>query len=302
MPLPRGDIALRDKRQLTSSLLKCGATIREINIVRKHISALKGGWLAKKCYPATVLCLLLSDVVGDELETIASGPTFPDSTTFMCAQKVLKKYSLWESAPVSVRNFLLDGEKGIVEETPKEGDKAFNRVTNVVLGNNRDATIAVCGYLKSKGLNTVLLTSTLEGEAKHAGVVLASIGREVIASGNPAPIPAAIVAGGETTVTVVGDGIGGRSQELALSAALGLRGYHTTTIASLSTDGVDGPTDAAGAIADGETTERAESLGLDTENYLAANDSYTFFSKTGDLIFTGKTGTNVNDISLLIVL
>lgn len=301
MPLPRRDISLDSKRQITSALLKCGATITEINAVRKHISAFKGGWLARKCYPATVLSLVLSDVVGDALDSIASGPTVPDATTFNDAHKVLEKYGLWESAPVSIRNLLSDGEKGIIEETPKKRDEAFERVSNVVLGNNRCASVAVCEHLKSKGLNTVLLTSTLEGEAKHVGAVLASIAKEVLESGNPVSKPVAIIAGGETTVTVVGEGVGGRNQELALSAALRLRGSHTITFASFSTDGVDGPTDAAGAIADGKTTERGEKLGLDAETYLARNDSYTYFSKIGDLIITGKTGTNVNDISLLIV-
>lgn len=167
MPLPRRDISLDSKRQITSALLKCGATITEINAVRKHISAFKGGWLARKCYPATVLSLVLSDVVGDALDSIASGPTVPDATTFNDAHKVLEKYGLWESAPVSIRNLLSDGEKGIIEETPKKRDEAFERVSNVVLGNNRCASVAVCEHLKSKGLNTVLLTSTLEGEAKH---------------------------------------------------------------------------------------------------------------------------------------
>jgi len=302
MPLPRNGITLVDKRKITEDLLKCGATISEINTVRKHISGIKGGWLAKKAYPATVLNLILSDVLGDPTEFIASGPTVPDSTTFSDAVKILKKYGLWEKAPESVRKVLLEGEKGLIPETPKADDKAFRRVFNVVIGNCRDASRAACKTLKSAGLNTLLLTALLEGEARHVGTFLASVAREIAASNNPVPRPAAIVAGGETTVTVVGKGKGGRNQEIALAAALKIRGLDGCVVASLSTDGVDGPTDAAGAVADGKTIERAEGTGLNAETFLVENDSYNFFSRLGDLIFTGPTGTNVNDISIVIVL
>jgi len=302
MPLPRGDISIDDKKKITEALLKSGATINEINTVRKHISSFKGGWLAKKAYPATILNLILSDVVGDPLDFIASGPTVPDSTTFSDAIKILKKYKLWNEAPESIKRVLSDGEKGLIQETPKAHDKAFERAFNVVVGNNRFASLAACESLKAAGLNTLLLTSTLEGEARHVGTILASIAREVSLSGNPIPKPAGIVLGGETTVTVTGEGLGGRNQEIALAAALKLKGADGVVIASLSTDGVDGPTDAAGAIADGETLKRAAEMKLNPEQFLANNDSYNFFSKLGDLIFTGPTGTNVNDISLIIVL
>jgi len=283
-------------------LLKSGATINEINTVRKHVSDFKGGWLAKKAYPATVLNLLLSDVVGDPLDFIASGPTVPDSTTFSDAIKVLKKYDLWNKASLSVRKVLSEGDKGLVPETPKANDEAFKKVYNVVVGNCRFASLAAREYLKSAGLNTLLLTSTLEGEARHVGVMLASIIREVSVSGNPIPKPAGIIAGGETTVTVTGKGLGGRNQELALAAALKLHGMNGLVIASLSTDGVDGPTDAAGAIVDGKTLDRALKMNLTPEEFLKGNDSYHFFSKLGDLIFTGPTGTNVNDVSVLVIL
>ena len=302
MPLPRGEISIADKKEVTDALLKSGATINEINTVRKHVSDFKGGWLAKKAYPATVLNLLLSDVVGDPLDFIASGPTVPDSTTFSDAIKVLKKYDLWNKAPLSVRKVLSEGDKGLVPETPKANDEAFKKVYNVVVGNCRFASLAAREYLKSAGLNTLLLTSTLEGEARHVGVMLASIIREVAVSGNPIPKPAGIVAGGETTVTVTGKGLGGRNQELALAAALKLHGMNGLVIASLSTDGVDGPTDAAGAIVDGKTLDRAMKMNLTPEEYLKENDSYHFFSKLGDLIFTGPTGTNVNDVSVLVIL
>jgi glycerate-2-kinase len=302
MPLPRGDISIADKRELTNALLKSGATINEINTVRKHISDFKGGWLAKKAYPATILNLILSDVVGDPLDFIASGPTVPDSTTFGDAVRVLRKYALWEKTPASIQKLLLDGEKGTIPETPKADDEAFKKVFNVVVGNNRSASIAACEYLKSKGLNAILLTATMEGEARHVGTMLGSIACEVLASGNPIQKPASIVAGGETTVTVTGKGLGSRNQEIPLASALKIRGLDGVVVASLSTDGIDGPTDAAGAIADGKTLARAVEMGLKPEEFLAANDSYHFFSKLGDLVFTGLTGTNVNDVSVIIVL
>jgi glycerate-2-kinase len=302
MPLPRGKISIADKREITNALLKCGATINEINTVRKHISDFKGGWLAKKAYPATILNLILSDVVGDPLDFIASGPTVPDSTTFIDAVKVLEKYGLWSKAPASIRKVLSDGKKGLMPETPKADDEAFKRVFNVVVGNNRLASLTAQEFLKSEGLNTLLLTATLEGEARHVGVMLASIAREVSLSGNPVPKPAGIIAGGETTVIVTGKGLGGRNQEIALAAARNLKDMNGAVVASLSTDGVDGPTDAAGAIVDGKTLERSAKNGLTPEEYLARNDSYHFFSKLGDLIVTGPTGTNVNDISVIIAL
>jgi glycerate-2-kinase len=302
MPLPHGEISIADKREITDALLRCGATINEINTVRKHISDFKGGWLAKKAYPATILNLILSDVVGDPLDFIASGPTVPDSTTFSDAVKVLKKYGLWDKAPASIKKVLSNGEKGVIPETPKANDEAFKKVFNIVVGNNRLASKTAQENLKSEGLNTLLLTTTLEGEARHVGTMLASIAREISVSGNPIPKPAAIIAGGETTVTVTGKGKGGRNQEIALATALKISGVDGTVLASISTDGIDGPTDAAGAMADGKTLARAASEGLNPEEHLAENDSYNFFAKLGDLIFTGPTGTNVNDISIMIVL
>lgn len=302
MPLPRGDISIADKRIVTDALLKCGATINEINTVRKHISDFKGGWLAKRAYPATILNLVLSDVLGDPLDFIASGPTVPDSTTFRDAVHVLKKYRLWETTPVSVKKVLMEGERGVIPETPKQGDKAFKKVYNVIVGNCSTATAAAHKTLKSTRLNAVLLTSVLEGEAREAGTIFASIAREIIMTGNPALKPAAIVAGGETTVHVTGKGKGGRNQEIALAAALRLKGLDGVAVASVSTDGVDGPTDAAGALVDGKTLLRAEKMNLNAEKFLAENDSYNFFSKINDLVFTGPTGTNVNDVSVIVVL
>ncbi|MGB9134947.1 MAG: glycerate kinase [Candidatus Bathyarchaeia archaeon] len=302
IPLPRGKITLNDKRKVTDALLKSGATINEVNTVRKHISSFKGGWLAKSAYPATIVNLVLSDVIGDPLDFIASGPAVPDSTTFSDAIEILERYKLWESMPQSAKTVLVEGQRGRIIDTPKRGDKVFRKTYNFVVANSRSATSAACSKLEGAGLQSLLLTSLLEGEARHVGTVLGSIAREIEASGNPLPKPCGIVAGGETTVTVMGDGKGGRNQEIALSAALKISGMEGVVVASLSTDGIDGPTDAAGALADGKTMIRSQEQGLNAKTFLASNDSYTFFSRLEDLIFTGLTGTNVNDISVIVAL
>jgi glycerate-2-kinase len=302
MPLPREGVSLKDKQELTNMLLKSGAEISEINAVRKHLSAFKGGWLAKKAYPATVLNLVLSDVMGDQLDSIASGPTVPDTSTFNDARKILKKHDLWSKTPFSIRKVLSEGTRGLLQETPKADDIVFKNVHNLIIGNNRTAGSAAVDCLQSKGLDTILLVYNLKGEAMEVGKALAKFANEFFVSKTPISKSQGFVAGGETTVTVTGKGLGGRNQELELSAALNLRVSEECVIASLSTDGVDGPTDAAGAIVDGSTLKRAKQLGLDPEKYLKANDSYSFFLKLGDLIFTGPTGTNVNDISVIIAM
>lgn len=302
MPLPCNDVSLEDKRRVTDALLKSGATINEINTVRKHISSFKGGWLAKKAYPATVVNLILSDVVGDPLDSIASGPTVPDPTTFYDAIEILKIYGLWDKVPNSVKKVLSNGQKGSIPETPKPGDKVFTKVQNIVVGNSRTASLAAYSNFKKAGLNVLLLSSCLEGQARDVGTMLVSVAKEIVASGNPVPKPAGIVVGGETTVTVVGKGKGGRNQEIVLGAALKMGIIGGAVVASISTDGVDGPTDAAGAMADGKTILRSKELGLNPRKLLEENDSYTFFSKLEDLIFTGPTGTNVNDVSVIVVL
>jgi len=302
MPQPCSGVSLQDKRKVTDALLKSGATINEINTVRKHISSFKGGWLAKRAYPATVVNLILSDVVGDPLDSIASGPTVPDPTTFQDAIEILKIYGLWSKIPSAVRRVLLNGQKGLISETPKPGDKVFTRVHNIVIGNNRTASLAAYNSLKKAGLNALFLSSCLEGQARDVGTMFASMAKEIVTSGNPVPKPAGIVAGGETTVTVVGKGKGGRNQEIVLGTALKMGDTDGMVIASISTDGVDGPTDAAGAIADRKTILRSKELGLNPRKFLEENDSYTFFSKLGDLIHTGPTGTNVNDVSVIVVL
>jgi glycerate 2-kinase len=299
MSLPIEGITLSDKRAITDLLLKSGASIAEINIVRKHLSTIKGGWLAKKAFPATVLNVILSDVIGDPLDAIASGPTVPDPSTFLQAKRVLEKYHLLSSAPFSVREVLSKGERGLLEETPKAGDFAFKKVYSKIIGNNKTAILAAVDYFYSKELNTLLMAKKMVGEARDVGLSLANLANNVLDL-QFIPKPLGVILGGETTVTVRAKGLGGRNQELALSAALHLRTDKESVIASFSTDGIDGPTDAAGAIVDSYTLKEAKNRGLDPEMFLKGNNSYPFFSKLGDLIFTGATGTNVNDISLIV--
>ena len=300
MTCPAEGISLEELRALTEMLLRSGATINELNAVRKHLSAVKGGQLAARAYPSTIVSLILSDVVGDPLDTIASGPTAPDRSTFRDAAKVLQRYGLWTEAAGSVRRRLEAGLKSEIGETPKPGDKVFERVFNVVVGSNLVAAKAAVEEAEALGYKTLLLSTMVEGEARHVGTVYAGIAREISGSGHPIPKPAAVVAGGETTVRVEGSGRGGRNQEIALSAAMGMEGI-SAVIAALATDGVDGPTEAAGAFADGWTMRRAGSMGLIPDEFLMDNDSYGFFSRLGDAILTGPTGTNVNDLAVILV-
>jgi glycerate 2-kinase len=300
MTKPAEGVKLMDLRTLTDSLLMSGATINELNAVRKHLSAIKGGLMAKKAYPAKILSLIMSDVVGDPLDTIASGLTAPDNTTFGDAMRILKRYGLWEVAPSNVRDRLEKGLRGETEETPKPGDSIFEKVNNVIVGSNLMAALAAVEKAKSLGYNSMLLSTRIEGEARHAGIVLAGIAQEVLATGRPMEPPAALIAGGETTVTVTGSGSGGRNQELALGAALKIEGLNVV-LATLATDGIDGPTEAAGALSDGSTLARAQSRGLDAMDFLYDNDSYGFFSTLGDALITGPTGTNVNDLTVILI-
>ena len=300
MTLPADDVPLDDAKRLTELLLRSGAAIDELNAVRKHISAVKGGQLARRLYPATVLSLILSDVVGDRLDTIASGPTAPDTTTFQDALDVLKRRGLWSETPESIRLRLESGLKREIDETLKPGDAAFDRVHNIVIGGNSTAANAALERARSLAYNSVLLSTSVEGEASQVGAGFAEMVQGIAERGNPIGPPAAVVAGGETTVTVKGSGSGGRNQELALSACLGIRGLDAL-IATLATDGIDGPTEAAGAVVDGSTLSRGLTLGLDVERHLRDNDSYTFFKALGDALMTGPTGTNVNDLTLILV-
>lgn len=301
LPLPAPGLTLADKQAITDALLRAGATINELNAVRKHLSAIKGGQLARAAYPATVIACLLSDVVGNPLDVIASGPTTPDTHTYEDALAVLRRYGLLQQAPRAVLERLERGAAGKVPETPKPGDRAFDRVQNVIVADNAAAAQAAVREAQRLGYHTLLLSTFVEGEAREVAKVFASIAKEMARHGRPLPRPACLVAGGETTVTVRGEGKGGRNQELALAAALALEGWEGVLVVGLATDGTDGPTDSAGAIASGSTVARARALGLDPEDYLRRNDSYPFFKALGDGLFLGPTQTNVNDLIFVMV-
>ncbi len=301
MPLPAEGVTLSELQEVTLLLLKSGATIQEVNVVRKHLSAVKGGQLARAAYPARVVSLIISDVVGDRLDSIASGPTYPDITTYSDALSVLEKYKLQKRVPPRIMTHLINGVKGVIPETPKVGEECFQNAYYKIIASNTDALAAGAKVGRAHSLNVHILTTTMQGEAREVGEYLSRVAREVYENERPIPKPALLLLGGETTVTVKGEGSGGRNQELVLSTALGIAGLNTTTIMSFSTDGVDGPTDAAGAVADGFTIQRAEQLGLDPSCYLENNDSYHFFQELGDLVITGATGTNVMDVTALIV-
>ena len=301
LTLPSSEIELDDIVAANKLLINCGATIGEINTVRKHLSQLKGGQLARRAAPAKVVSLILSDVVGNPLDVIASGPTVADPTTFTQASDIVDRYHLWEKVPCSVRNRLEAGKAGKIEETPKPGNSLFERVKNVIVGSGVVAAEAALREGQRLGYNSLLLTTTLEGEAREVGRVLASLAREETTHARPLAPPALFVAAGETTVTVHGNGKGGRNQELALSAAMSLEGLSDAVIVSLGTDGRDGPTDAAGAMVDGETVTRIRKAGLSPEERLEKNDSYAALEASGDLIKLGPTGTNVADLYIVAV-
>ena len=300
MPLPADGVSLEGVQDVTSRLLNVGATINELNAVRKHLSAFKGGQLAANCYPATVISLILSDVVGDPLDTIASGPTAPDPSTYETARDVLNRYGVWGSVSPAVKRRIELGLEGKVAETPKPGDPVFEKVHNVVVANNLKAARAAADKAEKLGYNTEVLSTFVEGEARHVGTVYAGLAKSISMNDIPVPKPGALLLGGETTVTVTGPGIGGRNQEVALGALIKIAGQ-TCVVLALGTDGIDGPTDAAGAIVDGASLNRAQSKDLDPETYLRSNDSYNFFESLGDAVFTGPTGTNVNDLTLILV-
>jgi len=301
LPMPVPGITLEEKQKVTHLLLRCGATIQEINTLRKHLSLLKGGGLARKAYPATLISLILSDVIGDPLDVIASGPTVPDSSTFADCARILDKFNLREEIPPAVAEHLREGLNGNREETLKAGDPVFARVQNCIVGNNLLAMKAAQKKARDLGYRTLTLSSLIEGETREVAKVHAAIAKEVILSSHPLPPPACILSGGETTVTLKGQGRGGRNQEFSLAAALEIDGWRNLVLLSAGTDGTDGPTDAAGAFADGRTVQMGREKGLDARTFLNENDSYSFFEKTGDLLITGPTGTNVMDLRIMLV-
>ena len=299
LTLPAEGVTLSDLQRTTDLLLRSGANIVELNTLRKHLSQIKGGGLARMAGQVPVASLILSDVVGDPLDVIASGPTVPDPTTFADAWAVQERYGLTRRVPVAVCNHLKAGLDGKLPETPKPGDAVFERTQTVVIGSNRLAAEAAVEAAQAHGLNALLLSTFVEGEAREVARVAAALVKELVCHDRPVPRPACLVWGGETTVNVRGQGLGGRNQELALAAAVAMEGLPEVVLVALGTDGTDGPTDAAGAVATGETIARARSLGLDPVAHLADNDAYPFFDALGDLIRTGPTGTNVNDLLFL---
>ncbi|MEM4021419.1 MAG: DUF4147 domain-containing protein [Nitrososphaerota archaeon] len=295
LALPAPPVTLRDKVFTTKLLLESGAAIDEMNTVRKHLSLVKGGWLGKKMSRARVISLVLSDVVGNKIECIGSGPTAPDPTTFRDAYNILRKYDLWDVVPESVRRRIIDGMEGRAEETPKPGDPAFRRITNIVIADIGDACRAAASYLESRGFKCMVLSKYAEGEASQVGILLAGLLRQLEENGEKC----AMILGGEYTVTVKGGGVGGRNQELVLASSLKLKELKRSVILSVGTDGVDGVSSAAGAIADPQTYHDAVRLGVNPVRFLRENDSNSFFNLVGGAIYTGPTGTNVGDLTIL---
>ncbi len=300
-PYPVPPITLAEKQETTKLLLACGANIHEINAVRKHLSGIKGGQLARRAAPATLITLMLSDVTGDPMDVIGSGPTVPDPSTFEAAAVILGKYGLTRRVPAPVLARLKQGIAGLVDETPKPDDAAFRRAQNLIVGSNRLAVDAAAAKARQLGYRPLVLSTFVEGETREIARMHVAIAREVLAASRPVRAPACLISGGETTVTIRGKGLGGRNQEFVLAAAIDLAGVGGVTVLSAGTDGTDGPTDAAGAIADGATVVRANARQLSPNAMLADNDSYHFFEALGDLIRTGPTRTNVNDVRLLLV-
>ena len=301
LPAPVAGVTLADKQRTTQQLLRCGASIREINTVRKHLSQIKGGRLAELT-EATVVTLILSDVLGDDLSAIASGPTVPDPTTYQDAVAILKRDRIWQATPQRVRQHLDRGCQGLASETPKPGSSLFRRVQHHIVGNNAAAVTAVTRAARAAGLRTLVHTPAITGEARDAGRWFGALARNIVREGKPLQRPCCVVAGGETTVTVTGKGTGGRAQEFAAAAALEIAGLAKVWVVAIGTDGTDGPTDAAGAVIDGNTVARAQRLSVDLEGALKRHNTYPALKRLHQLIITGPTGTNVNDLYLLLVL
>jgi len=297
---PCAGVSLAEKQKVTDLLLKAGADIFELNSVRKHLSDVKGGRLAEIASPSRVVSLLISDVIGDPLDVIASGPTAPDPSSYRDALRVLERYGLMESAPRAVIDHLHRGDRGLLPETPKQGNPIFGKVENIIAAGNRQAIEEARSRAASLGLQAEVISREVSGEAGEAAKKLA---HEAIRRKNlrDSGSPLCLISGGETTVHVTGNGLGGRNTEFALAFAREVRDIDGITCISAGTDGTDGPTDAAGAIVNGRTVYEAAAKGLDPEAYLENNDSYTFFKAAGGLFITGPTGTNVMDLQIILV-
>ena len=300
-PAPAPPVTLGDKQAVTRLLLAAGATINQLNAVRKHLSLLKGGQLARAATPARVHALLLSDVIGDPIDVIGSGPTAPDASTFGEALAILESFQIRDRAPTSVVRRLEQGRRGEIPETPKADDPLFRHVSNVVIGNNALVIEAAAARAGELGFAPHVLTRSLEGEARQVAREFIEMARRIRSGRGPVAAPACVLASGETTVTVRGGGKGGRCQEFALAAALEMEGLDGVVVLAAGTDGTDGPTEAAGAVADGLTAGRAREQGRDPRAHLETNDSHAVFACLGDLVVTGPTNTNLLDLYLLVV-
>ena len=302
LEIPIENLSLEEYNQFIKEAMKTGMNIRELNIVRKHLSKVKGGKLVRIFNPATILTIAMSDVKEDKIDTIGSGPTVPDNSTYHDAIEILKKYGIWESAPVKIKQILTMGLQGQLPETIKADEIDQNKVKWAIIANNFTATRLLKEALEKRGINAYILSANLEGEARIVGEFISRIARDQHLFIPISKKPLALIFGGETTVTVKGNGFGGRNQEVVLSSLENISGLHGVAILSVGTDGVDGNSEAAGAIADGESYERSVELGLQPKKYLERNDSYTFFKLLNDAIITGFTGTNLNDIMVVLVL
>lgn len=298
LPFPVPGIGLEDKRRTTEFLLRVGADVNEINCVRNHLSQIKGGKLAQKIQPARIINLM----VIDEIDRKVWGPTAPDNTTFEDAIEVLRRYELWNKVPASVRSYIRRGLQDKSLETLKDSDFSKFQIQNVILADNVSICEVAGREARRLGLNPLILTTSLRGESCQVGAVLGRIAREIELFHRPASLPCAVIAGGETTVTLgPRHGEGGPSQELALAAAREIRGSQSIVIAAIDTDGTDGPTSAAGGLVDGTTFERISDTGIDPLHALRLHDSYNALATSDDVIVTGSTGTNVMDLNLVIV-
>ncbi len=300
LPLPDSGITLADKQQTTQALIDCGAVIHEINALRKHLSGIKGGKLARAAHPGALVSLILSDVVGDDLDVIASGPAVPDASSFVDCLRIVDKYGIRDRLPDSVIETLVAGRNGKIAETPKAGDDVFFNTFNQIVGSNIEAVLAAEAEARRLGYHTLALSSLIEGDTREAAHFHCAILREIRKTGRPLSPPACILSGGETTVKVVGNGKGGRAQEFALASACEIDGVSDVAVLCAGTDGTDGPTDAAGAFADSTTIPRAADADLDPDAALANNDAYPFFQTLDDLLVTGPTKTNVMDLRILL--
>ena len=301
IPAPVEGVSLADKRTLTQLLLRSGATIQEINIVRKHLSTIKGGRLAEATR-ARIVTVILSDVIGDELTAIGSGPTTPDPSTYRDAIAIMKRRRIWTKAPASIRRHLQRGKRGDVSETPKPGAARFRRVQHEIIGNNETALVAAAQAAQRAGLRTVLFSTPFVGEASTAGKTFTALAKRLSEGKGIVRRPYCIVAGGETTVTVTGRGKGGRAQEFAAAAACEIAGLHKIWVAAIGTDGTDGPTDVAGAVVSGSTLAQAKRNGVNLRRALTQHNTYPALHALTSHIVTGPTGTNVNDLYLLLAL